>query len=306
MTELQPAIQSEYVSWSALPTRPRLTWPGGAKLAVCVLLHLEHAEFLPPAGTVPPNSLVRRGPYPALSDIHSTSVNEYGNRVGIFRVMDALDTHGVRATAAIDAVVASRYSEIVSRCRERSWELIGHATTGSRLLTQSMTEAEELAYLRNALDAVAEVAERRPRGWAGLDYTETTRTARLLAELGVDYVCDWPNDEQPYDLVVPTGRLTSLPVAIHLDDVFTHYKRGIPMDRWARSVREAFDQLVIDGAGSGRLLVLGLHPWLVGHPFRIGHVERVLAHMAASPDVWLATGSEVVDWFRGPDAYRSA
>jgi peptidoglycan/xylan/chitin deacetylase (PgdA/CDA1 family) len=264
---------------------------------------MEHAEYVAPAGILPPNSLARRGPYPVEPDVHATSPNEYGNRVGIFRIMDVLDRFGVRATAPVDAVVASEYGPLVRRCLDRSWELIGHATTGSRLLTESMTEQEEREYLSESLAAVEAATGMRPRGWAGLDYTETTRTVRLLGQLGVDYVCDWPNDEQPYDMVVPAGRITSLPVAIHLDDVFNHYKRGISMKLWAQCVRDAVDQLVIDGAGTGRLLVLGIHPWLAGHPFRISYVHQVIEYITRSPDVWLATGSEIVDWYRGTDRH---
>src|SRR5690606_9794129 len=80
-------------------------------------------------------------------------------------------------------------------------------------------------------------------------------------------------------------------------DVFAHHRRGLPMDRWARMVRESFDQLYEDGASSGRLLVLGVHPWLMGQPFRVGHLKEVLRHISSHENVWFATGSEVVDWY---------
>jgi len=119
----------------------------------------------------------------------------------------------------------------------------------------------------------------------------------LLAEAGVRYVCDWPNDEQPYLMKVPRGQMVSLPVAVELDDVFTHTLRFIPIQRYATMIREAFDRLYADGATSGRLLVLSIHPTRIGQPFRVKYLESALAHIMSRHGVWAATGQEIVDWY---------
>src|SRR5829696_9387774 len=99
-------MDNPYYDWSPLPTRPALRWPDGARVAVCVIVSLEQVEWLPgPDAAVPPG-LVRFGPYPEVLDVHDLSVHEYGNRVGVFRVLDVLDRHGLRATAAVDAALA--------------------------------------------------------------------------------------------------------------------------------------------------------------------------------------------------------
>lgn len=92
--------------------------------------------------------------------------------------------------------------------------------------------------------------------------------------------------------------MISLPVAYELDDVVVMRERGVSVHQWARMVIESFDRLYEDGATSGRLLVLNLHPFVIGQPFRIRHLAAVLAHIVRRPDVWLATGGEVVDWYR--------
>lgn len=297
MTDTTIAIESGYVPWSPLPWREPLRWPDDRRVALVVLVHLEHVEWLPPPGTIVPRSAVSRPPYPREPDVHEVTPHEYGNRVGIFRVMDVLDDLGIPATVAMDAEIARNYPFLVRQCLSRGWELIGHAPTGSRLLTQAMSEDDERTYLRDSLAAVEEAQGTAPRGWAGLDYAESARTVRLLAEMGVDYVCDWPNDEQPYDLIVPVGRLTSLPVSIHLDDLRAH-KRGIPTPRWSQMVTEAYDQLHDDGAEHGRLMVLGVHPWITGQPFRIGRLRDALGHIVGAKGAWAARGGEVVDWAR--------
>ena len=90
----------------------------------------------------------------------------------------------------------------------------------------------------------------------------------------------------------------SLPVAIDCDDVVAHWHRKLTMARWQRSVCDAIDQLVTDGAESGRLFVLNLHPWLIGHPFRIGFLEEALDHISTKEGVWLAAAGDIATQFR--------
>jgi hypothetical protein len=61
---------------------------------------------------------------------------------------------------------------------------------------------------------------------------------------------------------------------------------------------DAFDRLYLDGADSGRLLVLNVHPWLTGQPYRIKYLDAALNHMCGHAAVWKATGAEIVDWYR--------
>jgi allantoinase len=290
-------MDNPYYDWSPLSRRPPLRWPEGAHVALCVVVCVEQIEWLPPDDAVVPPSAVRFGPYPAVYDVHEISHHEYGNRVGIFRVMDVLDRHGIRATAAIDALSAERNPFVVERCLERGWELAGHGISFGRLIGEHMTEEEERAYIRRSLDAVAAAAGAPVRGWLSPDYGESTRTVRLLAEMGVRYVCDWPNDEQPYRMKVPAGEMVSLPVTLDMDEVHTHRERGVSMERWLRIVEESFDRLHRDGEDSGRLVLLNLHPYLIGQPWRIKYLDAALRSMIERPRVWTATAGELADWY---------
>ena len=119
----------------------------------------------------------------------------------------------------------------------------------------------------------------------------------MLAQAGIRYVCDWTNDEQPYQMKVPQGTLTSLPVMLELDDVYAHWSRRVEIDRYAAMLEEAMDTMYHDASESGRLMVLNLHPWLIGQPFRIGFLNDALRNMTRRQGVWAATGSEITDWF---------
>jgi hypothetical protein len=135
-------------------------------------------------------------------------------------------------------------------------------------------------------------------GWFGPEYGESRRTPSLLAEAGVRYVCDWLNDEQPYRMTTPSGELYSLPVSYPLEDVNALHDRRITVGEWLRTGREAFDRLALDGARTGRVLTLVLHPWLTGQAFRADVVTEMLRHITTSGNAWPATGGQIVDAYR--------
>lgn len=294
----EPGMDNDYYEWSPLVGRTPLRWPHGARVALCVVVCLEHYEIQPPEDAyAAPNLLgtLGRNPYP---DFRTFSMREYGNRVGVFRVMQALDRAGIRATAAIDAATAERCPFVVEQCRTRGWEFAGHGQTVNRMISSRMSEDEERAYLRTSIDAVERFTGERPRGWLGPEFGESARTPALLAEAGLTYVLDWPNDDQPYQMHTPNGALISVPVSIEHDDTFAHWYRRMTMARWRRSVEEAFATLHEEGALDGRLFVLNLHPWLIGQPYRVSYLEEVLATLGGYADVWKATAGEVAEWCR--------
>jgi peptidoglycan/xylan/chitin deacetylase (PgdA/CDA1 family) len=254
---------------------------------------MEHYEMFQKPGAPMPITLpggFGRGPYP---DFRTYSHREYGNRIGVFRVMEVLDRHGLRATAAIDAGVASTRPVIVEQCLERNWEIAAHGNAVTQLISAKLTEDEERAQVSAALDAVAKASGTRPAGWHGPEYGESARTPGILAELGVKYVLDWPNDELPYAMATKAGTLVSVPMMIDFDDVFAHWYRKMTMARWQLSIKDALDRLLDDGKTRPRMLVLNLHPWLIGQPWRIGYLDAVLEDLRRRDGVWLATAGEI-------------
>ena len=180
-----------------------------------------------------------------------------------------------------------------SNSSKRRFEIAGHGHAVTNVISNHMTEAEEHAYIRSALETLQSVSGDRPLGWHGPEYGQSERTPALLAELGIEYVLDWPNDEQPFLMRTPSGPLVSLAMALELDDVIAMWHRRISGERWRQAIAEAFDQLLADGARSGRHLILNIHPWLIGHPHRIGYLEDVLADVRSREGVWIATASEI-------------
>ncbi len=290
-------MDHDLYGWSPLPSRPKLTWPNGARVAVCIIVNLEHWAWDPPTDPFVPVTFyggVGWRPHP---DIGNFSHREYGNRVGVFRVMQELDRWGLRASAAIDLAVAQHYPFLVQECARRGWEFIAHGQAVNRIISSKLTEAQERDYIMETVRGIADATGVQPRGWLGPEFGESARTPWLLHEAGLQYVCDWPNDEQPYLMRSQGNGLYALPVTLDLDDVFTMWTRNVPPARYSRMVCEAFEVLYADGGDHPRLLVWNLHPWLIGQPFRIKYLAQALAHLQGRQRVWYATGSEIIDWY---------
>lgn len=292
-----PGMDHDHYEFQSIVERPALRWPGGCPVAFCLLISVEHFDWIPPEGAVfsSPTGLPQGMVQPP--EIRPYTQRQYGNRVGVFRLMEVLDRHGVRATMAIDATTAALCPTIVAEAKKRRWEFIAHGVAVTQMVSSSMTDKQEQNYIREAIMGVAAATGEAPIGWLAPEYSESTRTPRLLAEAGIRYLCDWPNDEQPYFMRAGATNLVSLPVLLDLDDVIAHSVRHVPIMRYARLAKEAFDRLYEDGRTSGRLMVLNIHPWLMGHPFRSKYFDEIITYVVNRKDVWVATGSEIAQWF---------
>jgi allantoinase len=218
--------------------------------------------------------------------------------VGIFRVLDVLEQHRLKPTVAMDVFTAENYPFLMRHCRQRGAEIMAHGISASRMITSKMSEQDERQYIQDAVDRLTRATGATLRGWLGPEYGESERTPQLLAEAGMRYVCDWTNDEQPYRMKSPQGELYALPIMLELDDVHALWYRRLAIDRYADLLIESFETLYRDGAQNGRLLVLNLHPWLIGQPFRIGYLDQALGEIMRRQGVWAATGAEIIDWYR--------
>ena len=297
--ERRYGMDHEHYLWSPISTRPPLQWPDNARVALCVIVTLEHLEWEPPPGHFEVRRLAGGLGRLAFPDYARLTHREYGHRVGIFRVLDVLEKHGIPPTIAMDALTAEHYPYLVQHCLSRGCEIIGHGISVSRTITSEMTEAQERAYIHASIDSLRQaMGGVSPVGWFGPEYGESFRTPQLLAEAGIRYVCDWANDEQPYRMLTPQGALVALPMMLELDDVHALSERRIPVDRYEALLTESFAGLYADGASSGRLLVLHLHPWLIGQPFRIGFLDAALGAIQRRQGVWPAQGTAIVDWFQ--------
>lgn len=290
---LPAGMDNPWYDYAPYPKRPRLDWPGKARVAFCVVLHLEYWELIPSEDSHrDPRYVGEFGSY--VPDYRIWTQREYGNRTGIFRVLDVLDRYQIRAGVAVNAMAAERYPFLVEQCKRRRYEFIAHGHSANRMITSRMSEAEEKAEIAEALAALEKATGTRPGGWQGQDYGESARTPQLLADAGLDYVIDWPNDDQPYAMKV--GRpFVSLPNQPEWDDVQQLWLRRIATPRYPDLVGEAFEVLHQEG---GQMFVLSVHPWLMGMPHRIKYLDEALRRIERFGNVWHATPGEIARHYR--------
>ncbi len=278
--------------------RPALRWPNDCRMALCVVVSLDVMEWVTPTdGYQLPSLAGSYGPSP-FPDVTRWSHREYGHRVGVFRLLEALQRHGIKATVAMDVLTAENYPFLVQHCKSLGCEIIAHGISASRVISSQMNEEDEHAYIASSLERLSRVTGETARGWLGQEYGESERTPQLLADAGLEYVCDWVNDDQPYTMNAGEGSLCALPITLPLDDVASLWERRIPVSRYVQMVKETFDALYEEGAKNGTMIVLNLRPWLSGQPFRVRYLNEALSYMLGHEGVWCATGSEIVDWYR--------
>jgi len=276
-------MENTLFDYSPITERPAISWPGGARVAVYIGLNVEH--FLVDR----PSTSIWAGTADLVPDALNYGWRDYGARVGIWRVADILDRHGIRASVLLNSAVAEQYPQIIRAGLDRDWAWLLHGRTNSILHT-GMSLEEERRLLTEMAGTVAEATGRRPRGWMGPGLTETFNTPALLAELGFGYVLDWTNDDQPYPLNVPG--MISVPYSVELNDLLL-FDRGVTGPEFVQIVRDQYEQLHADAAHSGRVMALALHPFVIGQAFRAKYLDQALAFLAAQSDVWLTTSDEI-------------
>jgi hypothetical protein len=286
-------------AWSDIFDRQPLAWPGNAKIALWVGVYVEAFRFSGHSSLFTPTG----APTLEHPDFFGHSQRDYGTRVGFFRLARALEGIGIRATAAVNSAVCDQAPAVINEANRLGWELIGHGVSSSDPLYDGIDETAENAIIRQALSRLREVSAGRVTGWLSPSLSESARTLEILLEEGVEYVCDWAADDLPFPLRVGDGELLALPCSVELDDLtimIDSHQHAADMEQqivaqfeWLRTEAESH---------GGRLMCVMLRPWVAGVPHRIRYIERALAAVAQSPDVWCATGSEIVSAFTAAQA----
>ena len=147
------------------------------------------------------------------------------------------------------------------------------------------------------LDRIAKASGKRPVGWLGSGLQETWNTLDYLVEEGCTYVADWVNDDQPYTMRVDGRTIVSVPYSYELNDASAIVRSKCTPGEFERMIRDQFDVLYEEGATSGRVMAIALHPFVMGQPHRIGALKRALEYIDKFDGVWKTTGSEIASHY---------
>jgi allantoinase len=274
--------------YSPIIKREPIKWPRNARVAVWLIPNIEHYEFEIPSVGMQTFNLV--------PDIINYGWRDYAPRVGVWRLMEALDKYGMRGSVTLNSAVCEKYPIIIEEGKKRSWEFLGHGVTNSRFMN-GLSEEDERKEIHQTVQTITKAVGKAPQGWLGPGLAETFITPDLLAEEGITYLCDWCNDDQPYPMKVKKGKLISVPYSVELNDIPFFLGKGNSGEDFMRAIMDQFDVLYEEGKDSGRVMAIAVHPFIVNVPFRHKYFVKALEYIARQKDVWLTTGGEIADWY---------
>lgn len=280
-----------------VPSRGPLRWPDGKRLALIVTVNLEYWDLLKESAApyyaggpaILPDMLPGNIP-----DVPNFSWREYGQRVGVWRLFDAFSAAGVRASCTMNAKLALERRAIVDSALERGFELIAHNYEQGELLCHLQHKvSEERQVIEETLKVYEQVTGHKAQGWLSSSLRSTTNTAAILVENGLKFWCDLMNDDQPYLIETEKGSIVAVPYSIEINDFTLLMRRGLTNDAALECMKEQFNVLYAEGAHTGMMMNVGLHPHVIGVPHRAGILAKFLAYAKQFDGVWWATREEV-------------
>jgi peptidoglycan/xylan/chitin deacetylase (PgdA/CDA1 family) len=278
-------MDHSHYGYSALSKRPQERTGTAARLQAFVVLCLEHWEAQPPVESLRDPRFV--GEFGSFTpDYRSWTQREYGLRIGIFRVLDALKARGIRPAIAANSMAIQRLPQLVEIFNEWGCEWIGHAESASAMMHSGLHPEQEAQVIERSMRTIVSCTGHQPLGWLSQDWGTTPDTYKLLAQAGIRYTLDWTNDDQPYKLhTLPS--ITAIPLCAEWDDVQCQWLRNLDPRSHARLALSAFDRLRLEAIEQQRQLVFGLtlHPWVCGMSSRIGPLRQLLSDMHTRSDV---------------------
>lgn len=268
---------------------PPMRFSGNIRLAVWLTVHVEW--FPLDVGDTPflPAGAPDR-PYP---DTQTYTARDYGNRIGIFRLLDALNARGIKPTAAMNSAIAERYPVLVEEIVSSGWEVMAAGIDMGHIHSGSMSRSTERDWIDQSVTTLRKATGQPVLGWHSPANSQSAATPDLLAGAGIEYFADWTNDERPYDFRIENGSLISLPAAYELSDLKILHQHFNRLADFEQQIGAACDILHREAAAGPRILSISLNPWLSGQPYRIASVERVLDHILSKPEVAFVSADEL-------------
>lgn len=273
-----------------LKDAPKFNWGNGKSLALWLTVDVEFfpldmgkSPFLPSGG------LAR--PYP---DVWNFTTREYGNRVGNYRLMETINQAGAKATAFVQSAVVDEYPALMKDLVASGFEIACGGADMGQIHSSQMNEQDEKALILKALETLEKATGEKPAGWHSPSFSESLNTPELVAEAGVEYLCDWVNDDMPFPFTLGDKSLMSLPKQYDLSDRKLIFEQQQTLSSFEYQLRAAYKTLKAEATPEdGRILSISLSPWVIGQPYRIQALEHFLAEVMADDAVVPMTGKEI-------------
>ncbi len=287
-----PLSHHHRYTFSALPERSVFDWPNGARLAFYIGMNVECFAFGEGLGA----QLAPGGPEP---DILNYAWRDYGNRVGVWRMLSLFDELNLPTTALVNSEIYTHAPRVVDAFRQRGDEIAGHGRTNAER-QGDLDETAETRLIAEATTTITRAEGRPPKGWLGPWISESHVTPDLLEEAGYEYLLDWCHDDQPIWMRTRNGRILSVPYPQELNDIPQIVARKREGAEFADMIIDAFEIMLAESAERPLVMGIALHAYLMGHPHRLKHLARALRRIKTTSDdrVWFTTAGAINDHIR--------
>lgn len=274
--------------FSPITDRPDYSWPGGKRLALWVAINVESFGYGLEGPTL-------GNPLP-MPDQRNWSWREYGNRVGLWRMLEMADRFDIPLAHQINSYLYETHPRIMAALGKRPRdEIVGHGRTNSEK-PGMRPEADERTLIAEATAAILKHEGRAPGGWMTPLQAESLVTPDLLKEAGYRYLVDWPCDDQPYWMKTRSGPILNIPYAVETNDFLSviHLRQDAPV--YADIVFRQFEEMVEQSVARPLVLAISLHTFIMGQPHRLSVLRdlfrRILGHKHFDR-VWLTTPGDI-------------
>ena len=274
--------------YSALPKRPDYSWPQGKRLAMYVAVNVETFGFGMETGPVLGSAL-------PLPDHRNWSWREYGNRIGLWRLLELFEELKLPAAHLVNSYLYDTHPDIPAAIRARGDEFVGHGRTNSEK-PGARPEDDERKLIAEATAAIARHENRPPSGWMTPLMMPSGVTLDLLKEAGYRYVLDWPCDDQPFWMRTRAGPLLNVPYPVETNDFVPILQLHHDPLQFMETVVRQFEELLDQSARQPLVFALSLHTMISGQPHRLRALRDGLRHMLGHQDfsrVWVTRPGEI-------------
>lgn len=254
---------------------PKVDWPGGARIAVNFT-----ADF--------DAMLLRRL---ANESTLQLAKGEFGGRVGIWRLIELFDVHGIKATIFTPGRICELYPRAVVAAARSGHEVADH------MWEHRVTKEPELErdHLLKAAAAIAHLTGRRPVG------SRSWHTQSLLKAEGFIYNSHGSETHGPCYMRDESGGncLVGLPFHYAIDDAMYFSMSWLQSSPGEQRISDPDRVLDMWWAGfkqqyrEGGYLNICLHPFVSGRALRIEMLDRLVRRMKELPGVWMPTCESV-------------
>ena len=269
--------------------RGRTFWPNGARLAISISLMFEGGGQ-PISGAESPFGPILDG----LPDLPANGYFAYGHYEGIPRALNLFDKHKIKASCFMVGKAIENAPDVAQEVVRRGHEAAAHGRTWSP--SYNLTREEEKRFIADSQETIHRITGQVAVGWNAFYMRNSVNILETLQELGFLYTIDEPSHDEPFIIPVRGKDFVTVPYTLNMNDISSYPFDGYNPLAYEQALKDEFDQLYEEGADRRRLMLVGMHDRINGHPNRIRVLDRFFTYAQSHGDVWFARKDEIAKW----------